>query len=136
MPKLFTILLICCISQSALANKSPKRGHFDSRIKLVTYNPNDVVTLTTHYGFSTMIEFAKHEVIKTISLGDTLAWNLLDVENKIFIKPVENNADTNMQVITNIRAYNFVLIAKKSTSHHSSSLCIFCPIMNTHPALS
>ncbi len=109
-------------SPVALAEKIPMNGSADSRIKTVAYNAHDVVTVTAHYGFSSMIEFGPGEEILTISIGDTVAWTYLETENRLFLKPVEEKANTNMQVITSRRVYNFALVAKKAQSHHSSDL--------------
>lgn len=109
-------------SPVALAEKIPMNGSADSRIKTVAYNANDVVSVTAHYGFSSMIEFGPGEEIITISIGDTVAWTYLETENRLFLKPVEENANTNMQVITSKRVYNFALVAKKAQSHRSSDL--------------
>lgn len=122
MIKYIVVILMAFISTQTFAIKKPSNGLIDPRIKLITYNERDVINITTHYGFSTMIELGKDETIETISLGDSLAWNFLDVKNRIFIKPVEDNADTNMQVITDKHVYNFSLNAKKSVSHNSKEL--------------
>lgn len=110
------------ISSFALADEIPASGLTDPRIKQVAYNPRDVITVTAHYGFSSLIEFAPYEEIQTISLGDTLAWNLLPVKNMIFLKPVEDHADTNMQVVTSHRVYNFALKAEKAQTHKDKNL--------------
>jgi len=119
-----TLILIASVlfSFASFADETPSSGLTDPRIKQVSYNPRDVVTVTAHYGYSSMIEFAPDETIQTISLGDTLAWNLLPVNNVIFLKPIEDNADTNMQVVTSRRAYNFALKANKASGNNDQSL--------------
>lgn len=121
---LITALVISTAISSpmALAEKIPMNGSADSRIKTVSYNANDVVNVTAHYGFSSMIEFGVGEEILTISIGDTVAWTYLETENRLFLKPVEEKANTNMQVVTSKRVYNFALVAKKAQSHRSSDL--------------
>ncbi len=85
----------------------------DNRIKTYIYNPNDVYMLTLHYGFQTHIEFAEREEIETISIGDTYAWKISPIGNRLFIRPVEKNVYTNMTIITNKRSYQFDLVAKE-----------------------
>lgn len=120
--RLLLALLLSGLSLQASAEKIPRNGTADARIKEVTYNVRDVVTITAHYGYSSMIEFADYEKIQTISLGDTLAWNILDVKNRIFLKPVEDKADTNMQVVTSHRLYNFALKARETKNFRDQAL--------------
>ncbi|MCC2646158.1 MAG: Type secretion system protein VirB9 [Rickettsiaceae bacterium] len=84
----------------------------DNRIKTYIYNPNEIYLLVLHFGFQSHIEFAKGEEIETLSLGDTYAWKLTPLGNRLFIKPMEKNIRTNMTIITNKRTYQFDLVAK------------------------
>ena len=68
-----------------------------------------------HHGFQSQIEFAKGENIETITMGDSYAWNVTPLNNRLFIKPLEFNVRTNMTIITNKRTYHFDLVAKKSS---------------------
>ena len=122
-PPVITFLLATTLfSHVALAEKHPHPGTADARVKSIVYNENDTTTITAHYGFSSMIEFSPREEILTVSIGDTVAWTFLEVGHRLFIKPIEDEANSNMQVITTKRAYNFTLIAKKATSHRDKSL--------------
>jgi type IV secretion system protein VirB9 len=84
----------------------------DNRIKTYVYNPYEVYLLVLHSGFQSHIEFAKGEKIVTLSLGDTYAWKLTPLENRLFIRPLEKNVRTNMTIITNKRTYQFDLVGK------------------------
>lgn len=84
----------------------------DNRIKTYIYNPNEVYLLVLHYGFQSHIEFGKGEEINTISLGDSYAWKITPIGNRLFIKPLEKNIRTNMTIITSKRTYQFDLVAK------------------------
>lgn len=85
----------------------------DSRIKTYIYSPNEVYLLVLHHGFQTHIEFDKGETIDTMTMGDTYAWKITPLENRLFIKPMEKNVRTNMTIITNKRTYQFDLVAKE-----------------------
>lgn len=85
----------------------------DSRIKTYIYSPNEVYLLVLHHGFQSHIEFAKGETIETITMGDTYAWKLNPLDNRLFIRPLEKNIRTNMTIITNKRTYQFDLVAKE-----------------------
>lgn len=83
----------------------------DARIKTVIYSPNEVIKFAGYYRFQSNIEFADDEVIGTISLGDSVAWQVNPVGHRLFIKPIEQDATTNMTVITNKHTYFFELHA-------------------------
>ena len=103
------------IGAEAFALETPHSGHFDRRVKHINYNPQQVVKLVGHYGFSTDIEFGKHETITQVAMGDTDAWAITPVANHIFIKPKAQKAVTNMTVLTHSvsgnHVYNFELSA-------------------------
>lgn len=81
----------------------------DSRIKTLVYNANEVFAVTTHYGYQSNIEFGPKETIDTISVGDRVAWQISPAGRRLFIRAQEENAHTNMTVVTNLRAYQFDL---------------------------
>lgn len=93
----------------ATAAKIPKPLATDARVKQVTYDPNQVYQVVGTYGYQTAIEFSSAESIKVVTLGDTIAWQTVPYRNRLFIKPVEPRAATNMTVITDKRTYYFVL---------------------------
>lgn len=84
----------------------------DSRIKTYVYSEDEVFMLLLHYGYQSSIEFSKGEIIKTISSGDSYAWNINAIGRRVFIKPLEENMRTNLTIITNKRSYQFDLVSK------------------------
>jgi len=121
---LLTTAIALTLASPVMAGKTPRPGSADARVKTITYHDTDVYRLTAHYGFSTVIEFNPSENIETISLGDSAAWQTIKPGrgNLLFIKPLEQNASTNMTVITNERIYTFELTAKSAQSHRSKHL--------------
>jgi type IV secretion system protein VirB9 len=119
-----TGLLFLGFTLPALAEKFPQDGIADARVKVIAYHDNDVYKLKGHYGFTTIIEFGQHERIETISLGDSAAWQVskLNRSNMLLIKPLEQNADTNMNVLTNQHIYTFQLAAEKASSPDADDL--------------
>lgn len=85
----------------------------DNRIKTYIYSPNEVYLLVLHHGFQSYIEFSKNEEIKQYILGDSYAWKITLSDNRLFIKPMESNIQTNMTVITNKRTYQFDIVARE-----------------------
>ena len=131
-PIITAILLGTLAASPALAEKAPQPGPADSRIRTVVYNPRDVVRVLGHYGFQTLIQFADYEQVENISIGDSLAWQVVPNErgNLLFVKPVEQNAQTNLTVVTSSpstnaatgvaqRVYVFSLDAEAREEHTS-----------------
>lgn len=103
----------------------PAGGAYDPRVKSVAYNEDDVVVIVGHYGFSTNIEFAQGENVQSIALGDSLAWEVAPRGNQLFVKPREDNATTNMTVITDQRSYQFWLDAAQAANKGRGSEMFF-----------
>jgi type IV secretion system protein VirB9 len=101
---------------AATAATKPVGGAYDPRVKTVAYNEGDVVVIVGHYGFSTNIEFAPGENVQSIALGDSLAWEVAPRGNQLFVKPREDNATTNMTVVTGQRSYQFWLDAAQASN--------------------
>ena len=66
-------------------------------------------TITTHYGYQSNVEFGERETIDTVSVGDRVAWQIIPAGRRLFVRAMEENAHTNMTIITNLRAYQFDL---------------------------
>lgn len=98
---------------TSLASRHENFITTDSRIKTYKYNPNDVYLLVLHYGFQSHIELAQNESVETITLGDSYAWKITPLGNRIFIKPMERNIRTNMTIITSKRTYQFDIVSKE-----------------------
>jgi type IV secretion system protein VirB9 len=91
------------------AAQEPVPSKADSRIRFVDYDPNNVVTIYGKVGASTMILFEPDEQLVDMVSGDTDAWQAASTgkRNGVFVKPAVKAPATNIQVITNKRAYNF-----------------------------
>lgn len=110
--RIFSIFLILIIlTFEAVALRESKPTAIDKRIRVMVYNPDDVFKFTGYYGYQANIEFAEDETVDNISMGDTIAWQVVPSGRRIFLKPMEPNATTNMTVITNKRLYYFELHA-------------------------
>jgi len=79
----------------------------DSRIRTLVYNPNEVYELKFYYNYQSFIEFSEDEEIEMISIGEAFAWRLTPAGRRLFIRPLEISAHTNMTIITNKRTYHF-----------------------------
>ncbi|SAL00293.1 conjugal transfer protein TrbG/VirB9/CagX [Caballeronia arationis] len=102
------------VSMQANAAKLPRPLFTDDRVKQVAYDPNQVYEIVGTYGYQTSIEFANDELVKVVTVGDSIAWQTVPYQNRLFLKPVEPNAATNLTVITDKRTYYFKLNSAKS----------------------
>lgn len=116
---IFLLLIVLCAAglnvSSAFAEARESRPiKIDSRVHTIMYQPDAVFKFTGHYGFQSVIEFGEGEEITTISMGDATGWMMNPLGNRLFIKPVEQDATTNMTLITNRRTYLFELHAREA----------------------
>ena len=119
--RLLTIIISLVILLSApCAMAVQKLEATDDRIKTLVYDPSEVFRVVSRAGFQTTIEFNKDETIDTISIGDSIGWQLTPAGKRLFIKPLHKSGITNLSVITNRRSYQFELLATSSTSLNSS----------------
>jgi len=117
------LLLIFMFLMPALASAelTPHKGKYDPRVRVVDYNPLNVVKLSTFYGVSTHVQFAENETIRDVAVGDDLAWKVIPRGNHLFIKPQATKADTNVTVITDKRAYQFALVVQPRARKDSTA---------------
>lgn len=117
---LLTITLL--ISSTAQAMKEPKSLAVDRRLGVIVYSPYDVHKYTGYYGYQSSIVFSDDEVIETMSMGDSTAWQMVPNGNRLFLKPIDPEATTNMTLITNKRIYYFELHGKEAKDIHEEGL--------------
>jgi type IV secretion system protein VirB9 len=101
----------------------------EKRFRAYIYNPNDVYRYVGYYLTQSYIEFEKGESIRSISMGDTQAWQTVVMENKLFIKPVLNFAATNMTIMTDKRTYHFELDAYDTSEVSEDDVLFYIKFM-------
>ena len=94
------------------ASSRPEKNKADPRIRYVVFNNDAVTTVPVSLGISTLINFQNDEVIETISAGDTKAWSIVPKKGSsiLFVKPLEPDAMTNVNVVTTKRVYALALV--------------------------
>lgn len=103
-----TILMSMGFCSATYSANVPRSVAADHHVKLVQYDPHNVVLLKGHYGYQTQISFAPNEIIQNVAIGDSMAWLAVPVHHHLFVKPVTEST-TNMAVLTNRHSYNFEL---------------------------
>lgn len=101
-------------SPAFAASREPRPIKVDHRVRTIMYQPDQVFKFTGHYRYQSSIEFEEGEIIRTISMGDSTAWLMNPTGSRLFIKPIDQDATTNMTLITNRRVYLFELHARET----------------------
>ncbi|MFO1130023.1 MAG: TrbG/VirB9 family P-type conjugative transfer protein [Rickettsiales bacterium] len=101
-------------------NKNKASNNYSGKVKTYLYKEDNIYNLDLYFGFQSHIVFDKNEEIKTISMGENYAFKINIIDNRLFIKPIEDNIHTNMTVITNKRSYEFDVKVKNENSDKSN----------------
>ncbi|MGH7028693.1 TrbG/VirB9 family P-type conjugative transfer protein [Brevundimonas sp.] len=85
----------------------------DQRLRLIPYNPAQVVRLAAATNYQLTLIFGSDERVENVAIGDSEAWQatLNNRGDALFLKPLRSNGVTNMTVITDLRVYSFELSA-------------------------
>ncbi len=83
----------------------------DPRIRIISYDPDQIFSVTGHTGYQMTIEFEPGEKIETVGIGDSSGWQVTPNGNAtlLFLKPMAVAPATNMALVTNKRRYNLEL---------------------------
>ena len=80
-------LALCGTLGVAHADQFPRRGHYDSRMRAVAYNPGQVVHLSTRVGATLVVGFSEKEKVSAVAETDTLHLASIPKGNYLFFKP-------------------------------------------------
>jgi type IV secretion system protein VirB9 len=110
-------LLLAGHAAPAAAVEIPRPGPADPRIKVVDYDPQQVVRIVGVFRTATQILFSPDETILHVALGDTSGWEVAPEDNVLFAKPKAVRAPTNLIVTTRsaagaTRHYTFELATR------------------------
>ncbi len=106
-------ITLCLSSLTVFADQKPKALSTDSRMKVISYDANNVVTVVGSQLVQTSIQFGDDETIVGVEGGDAAAWTI-DINkikpNLLFVKPTVEASDTNLAVMTDKHLYQFHLM--------------------------
>jgi type IV secretion system protein VirB9 len=122
--------LLAGLATPALAVETPRAGPADPRIKIVDYDPQQVVRIVGAFRTATQILFAPDETILHAALGDTSGWEVAPERNVLFAKPTAVRAPTNLIVTTQVgdgetRHYTFELATRGGPTTRSTPNTFF-----------
>jgi type IV secretion system protein VirB9 len=109
------ILALTCLASlySSLvdAEMVPPRGHVDSRVRVASYDGEQVYRLRGFVGYQIDLEFEPGETFVGLGAGDLEALAYFGQDNHLFLKPKAAKVATNLTVLTNRRHYQFDYVA-------------------------
>lgn len=129
MKKILWLFFIFLFTFNAQCVQLPRVIGPEKRFRAYVYNPNEVYRYIGHYLSQSYIEFENGERVQTISMGDTTSWQTTVMDNKLFLKPVLNFANTNMTIMTNKRTYHFELDAVEAASVMEDDVLFYIKFM-------
>lgn len=111
-------VLLSVGSATGWAEQIPVPLPADGRIKQFVYNENTVYRLDMHTNFISTVQFGSGEVVESIQVGDSASWQIIRLKrgDVVSIKPLNDDAITNMTIYTDRRVYSFELRAH--VGHH------------------
>src|SRR5258708_11909350 len=101
------------MAMPAFAQVQPLPGEGDPHLQRIDYNPGQIVQLRSAPGYQLMVELSPDEQVQSVALGDSGSWQVSvnKAGDRLFLKPAQANATTNMTVVTSVRTYAFDLNA-------------------------
>lgn len=98
------VIFLSLIASISLAKQNPRGLATDPRIKVVTYDPDNVVEIHTSFGYATTIVLEKGEYVTLDGgMGKKAGWEVVSKphSNFIIVKPKLENNETNLNFQTN-----------------------------------
>lgn len=111
----------------------PTAGTVDARVRVVAYDPDDVVRLQGYVGYQIHLQWAEGEEFVNLGSGDNGAFDVGAERNHFFIKPKEARASTNLTVLTNRRAYHFDYVVAERAPTGAAAKRMVYSIRFTYP---
>lgn len=127
--RLITLALALVLANASLVNAAsakkvnasvedrafqPIEAAKENRIVRYTFSPEVIFRIFAVPNLHTHIELAEDEgLVEKPVLGDTIQWMVSGGPRNLYVKPVRDDIDTSMTVVTNKRTYQFQLIAGK-----------------------
>lgn len=109
--RIIIFFVLTLFSTFCYAESFPQSYSADPHIQVATYDPNQVYIINGLQGYTTAIEFSPDEKIISVNIGDSSAW-LVNVQAYLInLKPIADNPETNMNVVTSRGTYQFFLTA-------------------------
>lgn len=126
--KFRALVIASVILGASTANGAPKVARIDpaaapipaptdNRIQRFTYSPEVIYRILTGTAKHTHIELGEDEGLKEEPVvGDSLQWRVSGGPRNIYVKPVRDNIETTLTIVTNKRSYQFQIVSGSKDS--------------------
>lgn len=105
---LLTLVLFASVAPAWSLDR-PQASPKDQRIRWTDYNARDVIQVDTTLGVATQIQLNDDEEYVAHGFGDSDAYEFQQIGKHLLLKPIVEQADTNLLYITTQRNYSFLL---------------------------
>lgn len=105
---------LCAVAAPAWSLDRPAASPKDQRIRWTDYDAADVIQVDTTLGVATQIQLNDDEDYVTHAFGDSAAYDFQQIGKHLLLKPIVEQADTNLLYITTKRNYSFLLKYEKA----------------------
>jgi len=117
----------------AAAETIPARGVVDPRVRVVAYNPDDVIKLQGYVGYQIHMQWAEGEEFINLGAGDVGGLDVGAEKNHFFLKPRQEKVGTNLTILTNVRTYHFDYTVSKAPPNALAAKDMVYSIRFTYP---
>lgn len=123
------VMTVFCLASTtvAMASNPPRSLSSDPRIKVVSYDPNQVVPVQLNLMTNTQFILNPDERVIDVQTGDEAAW-FMDNQNEppymFFLKPMIAGSDTNATVVTDKRIYYFRLYSSSVINPRNAAYAV------------
>jgi type IV secretion system protein VirB9 len=106
-------LFVAFLAGAASAQVQPMPGDGDPHLQVIDYGAGQIVQLRGSPGYQLMVELSPDEQVQSVAVGDSASWQVSvnKAGDRLFLKPGQAGAATNMTVVTSVRTYAFDLYA-------------------------
>src|SRR5580658_6692091 len=126
------IALLVGLVTVASAATAPAPGLKDARIRVATYNADEVYRLSGFVGYQTDLQFEAGETFVGLGAGDIEGISFVAQDNHLFLKPKAAKVGTNLTIVTSRRTYQLDYSA--TTTHPDASEEVTYALRFTYPA--
>jgi type IV secretion system protein VirB9 len=126
-------------ARGAYADQTPDAGRYDSRMRYVAYNPDQVVHLSTIVGATMVVSFASGETVTSVAETDSLHLAAVPRGNYLFLKPSAALKLQPIIVLTQcedgaLRRYVFEIETVDTPTTANDADGVFYSVQFTYPA--
>lgn len=132
-------IIVLALPLFAHAEQDPMSGSYDTRMRYVSYNPGQVVHLSTIIGDTMVVSFAATETVTSVAETDTIHLAAVPKGNYLFLKPSAALTLQPIIVLTqradgSLRRYVFEIETVSDPSTANGADGVFYSVQFTYPA--